>query len=578
MTTIFDIESHGASQRFQMSPGEFFRAGGVLDSHGYRHTLGHASMVTELQASPLIVGHNVVPFDVPALGLDPIQLASERRLLDTMILDYLRDPPDFGMPPKAAMRMKYGLDVACARYGVDGKSHDLKALAKAAGGFGAIPAVGEYLDYLRGDLVATKGLLDALLAGGGVSEYAWREHRVAALMSNMTAVGIAVDRELLDTRARAGEARQAELIDWLVREHGVPTTLPNGEQAKSPQASKAGKQALVEAFASVGVSQDRLPVTPKGAASFSADALTELGQRFPAARDLCDAVAALVGVRSVYGTAERYVRGDGRVHPNVTLFQASGRASITEPGMTVFGKRDGRVQERDVFVANPGNVLISADLSQVDARAVAAHSGDPEYVKLFAPGVDAHMEIAYMVWGRSEVGNDPKGYRNRVKAITHGSSYGMGVPKLAASAGVPESEAQRVVDTLRSEFPVVESWKREVRERAESGELLDNGFGKLMRPNPERAFTQGPALYGQGTARDILMEGCVVRMPLEIQRMQRTLVHDEGVWECRREDAAEVSREIVKALTFEWCPPWMSRPVQFEADCSVAAERWSGCY
>lgn len=263
----------------------------------------------------------------------------------------------------------------------------------------------------------------------------------------------------------------------------------------------------------------------------------------------------------------------------MTMFQASGRASFTKPGMTVFGKKGDRVAERDIFVAGEGFVVVTADLSQVDARCVAAHSGDPAYAELFAPGRDSHEITARLVWGDREYDSNPKYYRQAAKIIGHGSNYGMGVSKLAQSANVPEEEAQRVVTTLRSEFPRVEEWKMEVRERAEAGEMLDNGFGRLLRPNPERAWTQGPALMGQGTARDILMEGMAIRMPLDIQRMTKAVVHDEGVWEVPESDVVEVCEAIERALTFDWQPrDGSGQSMRFEAGCSPYGHRWSDAY
>lgn len=564
-----------------MDPKEFFRVGGALQSGEYRTTTDLKVMQSAVAGAPLLVGHNVLSFDLPALGVDTLDLTRKRCVIDTMVLDANLDPPDFGMKPEQARKQKYALDPACARHEIPGKQGDLKALAREFGGFGQIPTDDErYREYLRGDVEATAALVNRLTPDLHLTDYQWREMQIAAVGGVMSDTGFLVDTELLTPRVAEGEARRAELISWLVSEFDVPTTLPNGQPAKAPHTTKQGKAALVAAFESVGVAEGDLPQTDKGAVSFKADGLQELAERFPSARELCDAIGALVGIRSVYQTAATYLREDGRVHPDITMFQASGRWSITKPGLTVFGKRGGRQVERDIFIPSPGNLLLSADLSQVDARGVAAHSGDPAYIALFEPGKDSHILTAYLVWGKDVVeasAESRKYYRDKVKAITHGTTYGMGVPKLALSAGVSVEEAQRVVDTLRENFPGVERWKHEVREQAEAGTLLDNGFGRLMRPNPDRAWTQGPALMGQGTARDILMEG-ILRMSDELQRMIRAVVHDEVVIECAAEDEEDVRRAVVDAMSFDWCPDWMSIPVPFIADCSRGADRWSGCY
>lgn len=582
-TFVFDIETHSADDRYSMPPDEFFRIGGAQVGGAYMYTTDLRTLLSGIGSSSLVAGHNILNFDLPALGItDVIEMTNNRRVIDTMVLDAVLDPPDAGMEPAQAMRQKYSLDKACARYGVPGKQGDLKALAKEYGGFGAIPTdEPRYQSYLRGDVAATAALLDELTADD-VPEYAWREMRIAALASTMSGAGFLVDKPLLDERVAIGEARRKELIDWLVSEHDVPTTLPNGDPSRAPQSTKAGKAAIVAAFGRVGVKEAELPHTAKGAVSFKASELTALAEKHTDSAEvttLCDAIGALVGIRSVYQTAATYLHADNRVRPDVTMFQASGRLSVTKPGMTVFGKRGGRVVERDIYVAAPGYVLLSADLSQVDARAVAAHSGDRAYMELFQPGRDAHEIIARMVWGDKVFESNKKYYRDAAKAIGHGTNYGMGVPKLATSAKVPEEDAQRVVSTLRAQFPGVERWKSEVRAQAEAGEMLDNGFGRMMRPNPDRAWTQGPALMGQGTARDILMEG-ILRMPTDVARMIRTIVHDEVVIECLAADAEGVREQVVNAMSFEWCPQWMSDPVQFTADCSPApgAHRWSGCY
>ena len=62
---------------------------------------------------------------------------------------------------------------------------------------------------------------------------------------------------------------------------------------------------------------------------------------------------------------------------------------------------------------------------------------------------------------------------------------------------------------------------------------LGNGFGRLMRVDPERAYTQAPALIGQGTARDLMAEG-ILRLPVEVVPMLRCFVHDELVFSVPR--------------------------------------------
>jgi DNA polymerase I len=214
--------------------------------------------------------------------------------------------------------------------------------------------------------------------------------------------------------------------------------------------------------------------------------------------ELCNAVAAVSGERTIYETVRRCLvpgeladDGMARVHPKTSFRQASGRASVTNPGMTVFGKHGQRWQEREVIIPDPGHVMLTVDLSQVDMRGVAAHSQDPAYMALFEPGRDAHAEMALLLFGSKDA-------REQTKAINHGYNYGESIKRIAADNGLDLSVVQAFDAGMRSRFPGVVAWKEACAREGETGALLDNGWGRLMRPDPRRAWTQAPALKGQG--------------------------------------------------------------------------------
>jgi DNA polymerase-1 len=247
-------------------------------------------------------------------------------------------------------------------------------------------------------------------------------------------------------------------------------------------------------------------------------------------------------VRTVYGTVEDCRVGD-RVHPVVSMGQASGRWSVQRPGLTVFGKRGGRSRERDIFLPEDGHTLISCDLSQVDARAIAGHCQDPAYMAMFGPGKDIHTEIAVAVFGNPDM-------RQEAKAISHGYNYGLGPAKM-----IREGRDPKLVEMFFSEmerrFPVMIAWRDKLRTHAEKGELLDNGFGRKMRCDPERSYTQAPALMGQGTARDLICDA-LLRLPDYFRPFMRVMVHDELVCSVPEDRAEELSEVLHDAFTTVW--------------------------
>lgn len=277
---------------------------------------------------------------------------------------------------------------------------------------------------------------------------------------------------------------------------------------------------------------------------------------------------------TIYGNIYDNLVND-RVHPSINLRQSTGRWSIQKPGLTVIGKRGGKVIERAVFLPdNEDHVLISADLAQVDARAVAGLSQDIDYLKLFEGGRDAHTEMAILLYGTETA-------RERVKAFVHGVNYGMRAKKLSLTSGMPLNEADDFIYNFEKSFPRLVRWQNEQREIGETIGILYNGYGRMMRIEPDRAFTQSPALMGQSTARDILMEGILRLWDVggeSVIKMIRAVVHDELVMSVPKKDVEEIEQLVVKAMSFPWCPVGSSNAVEITAGLNKRGTQWADCY
>jgi DNA polymerase I len=599
---VFDIETDDANRMYAEPAEKFFRIGGHMpldgsqppyitdDPYEFRHAIDGAS---------LAIGHNIMAFDLPALGItDLLERAQARRIIDTWTLATVMDtPPDSyqprdgkrrwiaGSPEKA--KGYYALDNLAFQYGVGGKTNDLKTLAKQWGGFGAIPTDDpEYRDYLRGDVVASRELLGAMLARfGQLTDYHWREMRVAAVLSTVSMNGFRLDKQLTQARLDYNDQIRQQNLSWLVEHFGLPTTNKAGKPSKNPVATQDGKRAILEAFYSVGVRPGDVPKTETGQPALGSDnlnALVELYKGNEGVERIADVVAGIQGLRTVYGTAMDNVHADGFCHPALYTLQASGRVSTQNPGLTVFGKRGGRYHERDIFVGDvlpdeddDFHVIFPVDFSQIDARAVAALSQDHVYMDMFAPGIDLHVENAIAAFGRQAYDADPKGARQDSKAIGHGWNYGLGLEKLAKLVGYERATAFRGM--MNQRYPRLVQWKQECADEGAATGRIDNGFGRIMKVNPERAYTQGPALRGQGAARDLMFEA-ILRMDPQVIRMIKALVHDEIVFSAPISIARDVRQHAVECMTFDWAPPGASRPIRIEADASPFALRWGGCY
>jgi DNA polymerase-1 len=572
----FDIEGASAETLYSHPrDGSYLRLMGKIVDGQIRITSDRHEFVEWLNCADWIYGHNVFRFDLPALavhaGADYTKLAG--KAIDTITLARLADPPGARGQKPWGQRGYYGLDALARRLGHAGKTDDLKGLAKEFGGFDKIPVDDpRYVEYLSGDLYATHAALAGLW--DSLDGYARREMRIAAIQGQMSLSGWRIDEKLLGIRLDNEESLKANALRILHSDYGVPLA------GKAPLSSSAGKEALIKAFADLGLPSYPYTATGKlatsrgamgdgfyfigaGASREKLDGILRHYGDNPRVVRLCKLIAAVTGASAKYAEIDKYLTR-GRVHGGIGEDQASGRWAMTKPSLTNVGKRGDKVKVRDVFLPDEGHVLLSADLDQVDMRALAGLSQDPAYMALFGPGMDAHAEIAELVLG------DRK-RREAAKPIGHGWNYGRSNTAIADSTGIDLAVVERFDAAMRHRFPRLCRWRDEVRERAGYGELLDNGFGRKMRCDPCRAYTQGPALMGQGAARDLMCHG-LLRLHPSVHPMLRAVVHDEIVLSVPADIADDVAAHVKAALTFTW------RGVPITAGVSRPSKSWAACY
>jgi P4 family phage/plasmid primase-like protien len=591
---VFDLETASVAELHTRDP--FVKIGGYTDSDGRRHIASGGAGVFNIVMStalangqPYVAGHNISGFDLVALAKKGLRLdLLKGRTWDTKLAEYILDPPLSGK--KGTIKMPhhyYGLDNTCLRRGLPSKTDDLAGLAKKHGGYHLIPDDDpEYRSYLQGDVIATTALLndqlEDLSTQPELMAYVRRDMDVSLPITQMTVNGFRLDiPELEKIIAEQGE-RKSEHLSELVDLIGLPLgktikfkRIPDRfEPYKSPLASPAGKACVEQALTDAGINVDRLPRTDKsGELQISGEAMGDLLQsirgssrRDPKIERMLELVVEQVGERTVYESAYngRALAPDGtyRYHPSIAPTQASGRWSVSL--LTVFGKRNGKHVERRVFDADEGQSIITIDLNQIDARILAGLSQDPGYMAIFQdPNADLHEQVAQAVFG-------DRSMREQAKAISHGWNYGESVNTMIRNGADPSLAAQFDRE-MRLNYPRLVEWQEEMRAIARSGQLLDNGWGRPMRADPQFAYTQGAALPGQGGTRDALGQG-LLNLDPDLWKYLRVVIHDEVAASVPTADAEEIGREIVKAFTFDF------RGVPITAGCSKPAPNWALAY
>ncbi len=249
----------------------------------------------------------------------------------------------------------------------------------------------------------------------------------------------------------------------------------------------------------------------------------------------------------------------GRVHTSYSLVGAqTGRLSSTEPNLQNIPIRTGIGRQiRDAFVAEPGNVILAADYSQIELR-LAAHMADvPSLKEAFANGEDIHSRTALEMFG--EVNRDTRG---RAKTINFAILYGISRWGLATRLGTESDEAQAMIDRYFQRFPGIQNYIHAtlegVRERGYSLTLFGRkcwfprirSGNQAERQGSERAAINAPI---QGTSADIIKRAMARMMPaLEgagLGQVRMLLqVHDELVFELPEGDVGAASPVIERVM------------------------------
>ena len=309
-----------------------------------------------------------------------------------------------------------------------------------------------------------------------------------------------------------------------------------------------------------------LPVlkkTPKGQPSTNEDTLQRLAEEFELPKTIIE-YRGLAKLKSTYTDSLIKIQHPitKRIHTSYQqAVTSTGRLSSTEPNLQNIPIKtpEGR-KIREAFIAEKGNVLISADYSQIELRIMAHLSGDKNLTRAFKNNIDVHSATA------SEIFNVPlenvtPDHRRSAKAINFGLIYGMSAFGLTRQLGIPRNEAQAYLDTYFERYTGVKDYMDSTKELAKKNLFVETILGRklhvasindpngLRRKAAERAAINAPL---QGSAADIIKKAMIdvdqwigVNNP-DIKMIMQ--VHDELIFEVKKEFAVDALNEIVNLM------------------------------
>lgn len=251
----------------------------------------------------------------------------------------------------------------------------------------------------------------------------------------------------------------------------------------------------------------------------------------------------------------------GRLHTTFNqAVTATGRLSSSDPNLQNIPIRTPAGRKiRCAFIAEPGNILLSADYSQIELRIVASLAEDQKMMEIFAKDEDIHRATAAAI-NNISLDKVTKDMRRAAKEVNFGVLYGMGAYGLSWRADIPQWQAKEVIDKYFSEFNGVKKYLEHTLEFTRKEGYCETLFGRRryipelksqnfqLRNAAERMAINHPI---QGTAADLMKMAMVaVRESLKDNKEIRTLlqVHDELVFEVKIGKEKELARQIKKVM------------------------------
>lgn len=264
-------------------------------------------------------------------------------------------------------------------------------------------------------------------------------------------------------------------------------------------------------------------------------------------------------LQSTYVTGLQPLVNRGRIHTEYNqCITMTGRLSSTNPNLQNLPARSDEAKDiKKAFIPSDGNVLVSADYSQIELRLLAHLSGDEQLIDAFNHGEDIHAITASQILG-IPVEDVTPAQRRDAKAVNFGIIYGISGYGLAENLSIPQYKAKEFINNYFVSHPKVRAFMdgciKDAKERGYSLTMLGrrrnlsdlNASNYMVRSSAERMAMNTPL---QGSAADII-KIAMIRVEKRLENMKSKMIlqiHDELIIDTAKDEEEEVK----KILSYE---------------------------
>ena len=420
-----------------------------------------ATGIELLQSASVLVGHNIINYDVPALSKIYPAFSPKGKLVDTLVLS------------RAIYSDLFGHDMAVFKRKLsprDYGSHSLRAwgnrLNTKKGLFSETADWSEWSqemeDYCLQDVEVTGQLYAHLMRTNPPQLMIDMELAFARLMDMQEAYGFLFDKSAAEMLQRRLGDRFTELESEL--QELVPPTIKELKTKVKVIPFNPGSQQQIANYFTNQYGWTPTEFTKTGKPRITEEVLKELP--YPEA----DKMAELFKLRKVLGMLAdgptawlKLVAADSRIHGHVnTGGTATGRCSHSNPNLAQVpsARTELGAECRKLFVAPAGYKIVGVDAAALESRCLAhfLHQFDGGEFKEELLTGDIHSKNA------QAFGCD----RNTAKTAFYALMYGCGGKKLATILGRDEDEGREIIDHYYNVWPQIKQLNELTQQVAKS--------------------------------------------------------------------------------------------------------------
>ena len=472
----------------------------------------------------LLIGHNIIGFDLPVLNRLWNLNTESNPLRDTLIMSRLLNP---------VLEKGHSLDSWGERLGL--KKGDFNDFG---GGLSE-----DMVAYCIQDVEISHSLfthLDAGLLDWGKSVDL--EHEVAMVVKKQEQNGFKLDVPKCMVMLADWQQTLMDIEEELQQVFQPITTQrfsdKTGKQLKDKVEvfNPGSRKQIAERLMSLGWKPTKQ--TEKGSVIVDEKVLQTV--RIPQAKPILRYLLLQKRVAQVKSWVEN-VSDRGRVHCQVRTNGAiTGRMTHSKPNLAQVPRVGSEYGEecRSVWIVDEGNVLLGADAAGLELRMLAHYMDDPAYTREILEGDihTANMKAA----GLTD--------RDQAKTFIYAFLYGAGSAKIGQIVAGGEREGKRLIDSFLKNTPALQKLRDKVSRLAEKGWLPGLDGRRLIVRSQHAALNT--LLQGAGAV--IMKQALIIlnRKLIHANMDARFVanVHDEWQIETTEQDAETVGHFAVQSI------------------------------